>query len=647
VLDAWGLTAEDAAGIMDQMVASHQEYGGSIADNQRALAALAPQLRALNVTTTDAIGLLNLFAASGMDSAKATFALNTAVKNLKPGQNLDDLIAKISAIEDPTLRAQEAIKVFGARGGVAMANILRPGIKGLSDFAIKAEDVTSATEDAAQAIEDSLGNRAKMALKGFNGVLAEVGTNMGDLLMIGAILGPSLTRGLLAALGGLGGIVAAQILGTQAAAVGASAAVGTASGTALGGALAVAAALAVPAAIAAAIGLVGVGIALWIDKAAPGLAESMNRNFFAGVEAVGRWFSGGQLAGEAARQGFQYGFQTGDVTGPARRFGPMTNALVPEAKAAFVPVGEAAVDGLNIGIVSGFEDTKDTGKALAGAVSDGYLKGAAGVKAAAKRTVEDVRLAIVEGKGGIVSAWRDAMNERNTAANAADQIIINNAEIAAAKKIRDNTKLTAAERAEARIRIRNLLASNSELLVQQSQYGTRAEQIAKTKALLTSKALLKGLKDKDPDVRQHWIDVKTTLETQLGNLGAKGETYGAGFAEGMLKGLKSRNAEIAAQARRLQNLLNLHNRREFGGPVTAGTPYIVGERRAEVFVPDTNGTIIPSVPAGFGQGGGGLSLTVNVTASGDTSLGQARRFGQAVLDEVANGLRQQTARYAR
>lgn len=38
-----------------------------------------------------------------------------------------------------------------------------------------------------------------------------------------------------------------------------------------------------------------------------------------------------------------------------------------------------------------------------------------------------------------------------------------------------------------------------------------------------------------------------------------------------------------------------------GGPVRAGMPYIVGERRPELFVPDRNGTVLPSVP-GLGSG---------------------------------------------
>lgn len=37
-------------------------------------------------------------------------------------------------------------------------------------------------------------------------------------------------------------------------------------------------------------------------------------------------------------------------------------------------------------------------------------------------------------------------------------------------------------------------------------------------------------------------------------------------------------------------------RRAAGGPVTAGVPYIVGERQPEVFVPNMNGTILPKLP---------------------------------------------------
>lgn len=39
--------------------------------------------------------------------------------------------------------------------------------------------------------------------------------------------------------------------------------------------------------------------------------------------------------------------------------------------------------------------------------------------------------------------------------------------------------------------------------------------------------------------------------------------------------------------------------RAAGGPVLAGQPYIVGEKRPELFIPNVNGTIVPSVPTAY------------------------------------------------
>lgn len=50
--------------------------------------------------------------------------------------------------------------------------------------------------------------------------------------------------------------------------------------------------------------------------------------------------------------------------------------------------------------------------------------------------------------------------------------------------------------------------------------------------------------------------------------------------------------------------------RAMGGPVRAGDPYIVGERRAELFVPNSNGRIVPSLN-GLGGGGGSVRILVS------------------------------------
>lgn len=74
-------------------------------------------------------------------------------------------------------------------------------------------------------------------------------------------------------------------------------------------------------------------------------------------------------------------------------------------------------------------------------------------------------------------------------------------------------------------------------------------------------------------------------------------------------------------------------KRATGGPVSAGTPYMVGERGPELFMPRSGGTIIPN----NALGGGSTNVVVNVDASGSNVQGdqsQARQLGVAVSAAV-------------
>lgn len=232
MLDAWGLTAEDANGLMDQLVASHQRYGGSIEDNQAALAAMAPQLRALNGTVDDGIGLLNLFAANGLDAGSAQRALNAAVSKMPPGTTLDDLVGRLGAIEDPAQRAKEAIKVFGARAGVALANAIQPGMTSLGEYRVTAEEAAGATEAARDALDSTMSARIQGLIGQFGSAIRGLGMEFGPVLTglasmasLGGALAPSIVRvldglGVSSAVGEAAGRAGAAIGGKLAAALG-------------------------------------------------------------------------------------------------------------------------------------------------------------------------------------------------------------------------------------------------------------------------------------------------------------------------------------------------------------------------------------------------------------------------------------------
>ena len=75
--------------------------------------------------------------------------------------------------------------------------------------------------------------------------------------------------------------------------------------------------------------------------------------------------------------------------------------------------------------------------------------------------------------------------------------------------------------------------------------------------------------------------------------------------------------------------LDLAGPRAAGGPVSAGRPYIVGERGPEMFVPRSTGSIYPNNVMGIG----GSNIVVNVDAGGSSvggDPGQANMLGKAI-----------------
>lgn len=82
--------------------------------------------------------------------------------------------------------------------------------------------------------------------------------------------------------------------------------------------------------------------------------------------------------------------------------------------------------------------------------------------------------------------------------------------------------------------------------------------------------------------------------------------------------------------------------REKGGPVTAGQPYIVGEKRPELFIPDRNGTILPDTSAL--NGGSGSSVTeYNVPVTMIVSATDSKSF-ESRIDELTDRIHSNLAK---
>ena len=189
LIDAYGLTLDQVRTIQDQLLVSTHKYGGSITDNQKALAAMAPQLRALGLGYEDGIELLNLFAASGLDAAAGQKALNSAIQKLPPGETLDEFIGRLASVADDGERARLAMEVFGSKAGAKLANAIRPGRESLDAFGVSVTESAGAVDKAAEKLDSTFGARFQRMLSQAGAALRGLGADFGPLTSALATVG--------------------------------------------------------------------------------------------------------------------------------------------------------------------------------------------------------------------------------------------------------------------------------------------------------------------------------------------------------------------------------------------------------------------------------------------------------------------------
>lgn len=117
--------------------------------------------------------------------------------------------------------------------------------------------------------------------------------------------------------------------------------------------------------------------------------------------------------------------------------------------------------------------------------------------------------------------------------------------------------------------------------------------------------------------------------------------------KGSIGGVHGKTVTVHVSVTGTERLDNLGHRiggyRAAGGSVMAGKAYIVGEKRPEVFVPNQNGTIIPSISKFTGGGlparGGNSTLTIDLRGT-ETVLGQAMLKALRTSPSLAGAMRQ-------
>ena len=193
----------------------------------------------------------------------------------------------------------------------------------------------------------------------------------------------------------------------------------------------------------------------------------------------------------------------------------------------------------------------------------------------------------------------------------------NEAEVRLNQQIRDlKTQFPALNEAEARG-----IAANIEVLKQQISAAEQMRQVYSDIGMTIKSGVvdaIQGAVDGTKSLGEAAANVLNNIANKIldvaVNMALFGAMSGTGTGGGLLGGLFKPSP------------------RALGGPVSAGSPYLVGERGPELFMPSRGGSIIPNNALG-----GDTSVVVNVDASGSSVQGdqaQSRQLGIAISSAV-------------
>lgn len=181
-----------------------------------------------------------------------------------------------------------------------------------------------------------------------------------------------------------------------------------------------------------------------------------------------------------------------------------------------------------------------------------------------------------------------------------------------------------------------------------------AEQIAQAKALIDGNETLKKQLTVAEQMKSIYADIGMSIKDSV--VGAiQGAIDGTKslqeVASNLLSSIANKMLDIAVNMALFGvmegtgtggGLLGgLFKKRAIGGSVTAGQPYLVGEKGPELFMPGRSGGIAPA-----GSFGGGTNVVVNVDASGSSVQGNEAQ-GQALGRAMAAAVQQELIKQKR
>jgi hypothetical protein len=264
-----------------------------------------------------------------------------------------------------------------------------------------------------------------------------------------------------------------------------------------------------------------------------------------------------------------------------------------------------------------------------------------GAAAEMLRRADSVHTWADEAKKGIHGArqelqgWKATLDKTNTKVKFQADIAELDAKIAAAQKELKNPELTKTRKAQLTADIKQLTDQKNRALGILGTPGLVATKIAQLKADKTDldakiKAAKTALGDKGLTATK-----KAQLQANISQLLAAKRQ-----AQSAINALTGKTVWVQVRAKVDAQLARngYVEGRAVGGPVSKGTPYVVGERNPELFVPDEDGVIVPRVPGPTHVAAYGANFGPATAVSGPTVI-ELRSSGSAIDNWLLEMLR--------
>nr|DAJ81136.1 MAG TPA: minor tail protein [Caudoviricetes sp.] len=183
-IDAYGLSNEDLARVLDSVTKVGQDTGQSYDSIFQKAIDGAPQIKMLGLSFEEGATLIGRFEKSGIDSSAALSSLSKAAVNYaKDGKSLTDgLNETVNAIQNSTSETKAlsiASEVFGSKAAPRMVDAIQRGAFSFSDLAEAAKSssgtVSTTFEETKDPFDDltTYSNKAKEGLAEIGGTLLE------------------------------------------------------------------------------------------------------------------------------------------------------------------------------------------------------------------------------------------------------------------------------------------------------------------------------------------------------------------------------------------------------------------------------------------------------------------------------------------